>query len=274
MISRRAFFDWIVGGLCVAVFGRAHAQDRSQGSALQKPVTARISPYQAIENAASAMKPGDAGSVREVVDAIVAFPRIYRMPDVMAAIVKRRMIDAQIAYLDGKTPGTVDAAVVDAINALATTFDAPDYERVSLLQVQYMRDKLASGMPMLFKPVTPDLKVGEPNVPMSPLQTMFVMSILIDQKFSNGDYQKSPEEWDRDMYPRLVKKDQAMAQEVAELRRRIAAGEDVPKAQLRIGDNEPATLTFFFSLQRQIAAMSVTDGLKLFNETFARLGIQ
>ena len=217
------------------------------------------------------MKPGDLGSIRAVVDVIFAFPRQYRMPDVMAAIIKQRLIDAQTAYFDGKTAGTVDAAVVDAINSLATTFDTPDYARVSLLQVQYMRNLLATGMPMLFKPATPDLEVGGPNIPMSPLQAIFVMSLLIDQKMQNPDYQKPPAEWDRDVYPTLMRQDEARL----ELMRRIKAGE-IPKGepQYRVIVGPPFDGSLFFQLQRQIAAMSVADGLKLFNETFARLGIQ
>src|ERR1700719_4718689 len=72
----------------------------------------------------------------------------------------------------------------------------------SLLQVQFIRGRLASTMPMLFKPVKPDLKVGEPNVPMSPLEAIFVISVLIDQKIQNGEFQLSPAEWDRDVYTR------------------------------------------------------------------------
>jgi hypothetical protein len=49
------------------------------------------------------MKAGDSDSVRAIVEAIVNFPRVYRMPDIMAAVVKQRLIDAQMVYLDGKT---------------------------------------------------------------------------------------------------------------------------------------------------------------------------
>src|SRR5207248_118230 len=154
------------------------------------------SPYQAIEDAASAMKPGDKDSVRAVVDAVGNFPSLYRrMPDAMAAVVKQRVIDAQMAYLDGKTPGIVDGAVVDAINGLATAFETPDDGRVSLLQVQFFRSGLALGMPR-FLHSAPDTKADEPNPPMSPLQALFVMGLLIDQKLGNPDYQTAPAEWD------------------------------------------------------------------------------
>ena len=57
------------------------------------------------------VKPGDLDSIRGVVEAIFKFPRMYRMPDIMAAVVKQRLIDAQAAYFDGKTAGIVDGAV-------------------------------------------------------------------------------------------------------------------------------------------------------------------
>ena len=171
-------------------------------------------------------------------------------------------------------PLVTDAAVVDAINTLATRSRSPDYGRVSLLQVQFIRGNFASTMPMLFKPVKPDLKVGEPNVPMSPLQAIFVMSVLIDQKIQNGDFQLSPAEWDRDVYPRAMEQERARQ----ELQRRIASGEVQVQATFKLGVTVGALThpdgTLLRLLQQRILAMSVADGLKLFNDTFARLGIQ
>ena len=91
-------------------------------------------PTKEIEDAASAMKPGDSDSVRAVVESMFKVPGMYRMPDMMAAVVKQRIIDAQTAYLGGKTTGVTDGAVVDAINMLATTFQTPEYGMVSLLR--------------------------------------------------------------------------------------------------------------------------------------------
>jgi hypothetical protein len=218
------------------------------------------------------MKPGDQDSIRAVVEAMFKVPGMYRMPDIMAAVVKQRLIDAQRAYFDGKITGTTDSAVVDAINTLATAFETPDYGSVSLLQVQYLRSKLASLMPMLFKPVTPDLKVGEPNVPMSPVQAIFVMSILMDQKIQNGDFQLPPAEWDRDVYPRAMEQERARQ----ELQRRIESGEVQVqyKYEFKVGALTHADGTLLMLLQQRILAMSVADGLKLFNETFARLGVE
>lgn len=43
-----------------------------------------------IEDAASAMKAGDSDSIRAVVEAMFKFPGMYRLPDIMAAVVKQR----------------------------------------------------------------------------------------------------------------------------------------------------------------------------------------
>jgi hypothetical protein len=71
----------------------------------------------------------------------------------------------------------------------------------------------------------PDNKLGEADPPRSPLQAIWLMSLLIDQKIDNPDYQAIPAGWDRDYYPKLL--EQARAQDRArdELRRRIATGE-------------------------------------------------
>jgi hypothetical protein len=187
----------------------------------------------------------------------------------MEGIVKQRLIDAQTAYLDGQTTGVGDGAVVEALNALATAFDTPEYARVSLLQVRFFRSGMASLMPV-FMQSAPDTRSDEPNPPMSPLQAIFHMSQLIDQKLINPDYQATPAEWDRDFYPRLMEERRARQ----DLQRRIKAGEVQPKIEARLAvgsvrSNELENLVF-----QRIRAMSVTDGLKLFNETFARLGIK
>jgi hypothetical protein len=75
----------------------------------------------------------------------------------------------------------------------ATAFEAPDYGRVSFRQVQFVRGRLADLVPTLFKQVNPDL-----DVPMSPLEALYLMAVLIDQKIENEDYQVPPAQRDRD----------------------------------------------------------------------------
>jgi hypothetical protein len=271
MISRRTFLSRVAAsGLCSAVFGKAHAQDQQpqpRGQSVQNPgMLVMPTPYRDLLGAAVAMTPGDKDSIRALVEAMFKTPR-FQMPEVMAAVVKQRLIDAQVAYFNGKNLGVTDRAVMDAMNALATAFETPDYGRVSLLQVQFVRGRLADLVPPLFKQVNPDL-----DVPMSPLEAMYLMAVLIQQKMDNEAYQVSPAEWDRDVYPRAVEQDRARK----ELQRRIASGEVQPKFELQgrvnLGDTFKGTLIFM--LQKRIEAMSVMDGLKLFNDTFARLGIQ
>jgi len=73
----------------------------------------------------------------------------------MEAVVKQRLIDAQMAYIDGKAPGIVDGAIADAINSLATTFDAPDYGRVSLRQVRFFRSNMRWRCRYSYNPIRP-----------------------------------------------------------------------------------------------------------------------
>lgn len=232
-------------------------------------------PSKDLSGAAMAMTPGDKDSIRAVVEAMFKTPLIlgvrrFQMPEVMAAVVKQRLIDAQVAYFNGKNLGVTDGAVVDALNALAAAFETPDYGRVSLLQVQFVRGRLADLVPTLFKQVNPDF-----DVPMSPLEAMYLMAVVIQQKIENAAYQVPPAEWDRDVYPRAIEQDRAMK----ELRRRIASGEVQVQKKYTAVIGQPSNAgasngTLMLVLQRRIEAMSVMDGLKLFNETFARLGIR
>jgi len=280
IFSRRTLIGWLVAAMSGDLFRELLAQDPPPQTATSEApqILGYLrfgGPYQQIEVAASAMRPGDSDSIRAVVEEIVNYPRYYRMPDVMAAIVKQRLIDAQRDYFAGKNPGVVDGAIVDAINALATAFDTPGYARVSFLEVQFLRSRAVSAMPYLMGSA-PDTKLGEADPPMSPLQAIWLMSLLIDQKLDNPDYQAIPADWDRDYYPKLL--EQARAQDRArdELRRRIATGEGKAQTKYegRLIAGPPRSPELRFLLARRIREMSMADGLKLFNETFARLGIR
>jgi hypothetical protein len=280
IFSRRTLIGWLAAALNGDLLRELLAQDQPpQGATSVTPQVLGYlrfgGPYQQIEVAASAMRPGDSDSIRAVVEEIVNYTRYYRMPDVMAAIVKQRLIDAQRDYFVGKNAGVVDGAVVDAINALATAFDTPGYARVSLLEVQFLRSRVASAMPYLMRSA-PDTQLGEADPPMSPLQAIWLMSLLIDQKIDNPDYQAIPADWDRDYYPKLL--DRARAQDRAqdELRRRISTGEVKvgTKYEGRLVAGPPRSPELRLLLARRVREMSVADGLKLFNETFARLDIK
>jgi hypothetical protein len=271
--SRRAILGRLAAVFAAAVVG-IHAQDQlppTTGLSGQFSPPAnrfpRAGPYQAIEDAAALMKPGDPASLRAVAEAILAFPRIYTVPAMIAGVVKQRMIDTQNNYWAGKNAGTPDGAMVEAINTLASSLDMPDYARISLLQVQFFRGSLASQMPVFMRTV-PETVLDAPNPPMSPFQVLFLLPFLIDQKLINPDYQAPPAEWDRDFYPRLLR--QARTSE--ELRRRIAAGEVKPqfRASVRMSEAKP---NFEMSVRQRISRMSVSQRLRLFDDTWARLGI-
>jgi hypothetical protein len=276
-LPRRKLLHSISAAFFGAVFGKTGAQDQGPAETPRPqpnpsrtvPIDGvRATPYDPIEKAASAMKDGDADSVRAVVEAVFKFPHVFPLPEIMADVLKQRLMDAEIAYVSGKTTGVEESSVVEALNYLATTFETPDYARVSLLQVQLVRSNLHFFMP-IFMHAAPAAQVGEGNPPMSPLQSTMVMSSLISSKLLMADYQLPPAEWDRDAYPRLLEEERARQ----EFWRRIATGEAGARFQLT-GQPSALRVELMNLLRRRILAMSVADGLKLFNETFARLGIK
>jgi hypothetical protein len=278
-LPRRSFLSW-VSGLFVAAFSRADAQTQlpsaqppqaeQPSQPAQNPLLARIAPYQAVENATSVMKPDDVESVRAVVEAIFNVPRIYQIPEILADVAKQRLMDAQIAYLRGKTAGAQEASVVDALNTLAIQFELPEYGMVSLLQVQVVRVSLGSLMPVFMHSDSgPEIALGEPNPPMSPLQAIVTAAGLIDRKLGSPDYQVPPAEWDRDVYPRLAEQERA----AQEYRRRIAAGKIKPQLKARLTFRVIGPDNLLTIVRRGISSMSLADGLKRFDQTFAQLGI-
>src|SRR3954470_21837712 len=104
-LSRRSLLTAISAAFGAAFVRNSYSQTQAPpqaGPARTSTQLTGFEPYQTIEAAASRMKRGDSDSVRAVVEAMVAFPRVYRMPEIMAAVVKQRLIDAQMAYLEGK----------------------------------------------------------------------------------------------------------------------------------------------------------------------------
>ena len=278
-LTRRTFLSWIPAGLCAATFGKFRIQDKPRteqpsqaGQPVQSPQPAALPGLAAdlaIENAASLMKRDDPQSVRAVVEAIFKFRHSYQVPEVIASVVKQRLINAQIAYLDGRTAGTAEGNVVDALNRLTVEFALPAYGAVSLLQVQLTRVRCGTTMPVFMRSNTGlDIKLGEPNPPMSPLQTIETIATLIDEKLLAPDFQVPPAEWDRDVYPRLAEQ-QRVAEEV---RRRIAAGEVQSQMKARMTLVSTSD-DLRHAIQRRISSMPVADGLKQFNQTLTQLGI-
>lgn len=157
------------------------------------------SPSQEIEAKAKRAQNGDENSIRELTDSIFE-SYLAALPDAIRQHVKERLIRAEVKHRQGKK-GIKETNIVKAMNQLADVFGAPEYAKSSPLQVRVLRAKLKEELPSLISPedesqhglkkrVGHDLKAD-----VSPLEAITILTMLIQQKMLNPDWQLTPREY-------------------------------------------------------------------------------
>src|SRR6267143_7013970 len=100
----------------------------------------------------------------------------------------------------GLGKGVKEQSIVNFTNLLVVKFGLPDYVRTSQRQVRFMRMFLMLHNPIFMgqDAVRLDIQVGESiNEEMSPLQAVHVLLEVLGHKYSDENFQLTPEEWDR-----------------------------------------------------------------------------
>ncbi|MGO9642296.1 MAG: hypothetical protein ACLP1Y_13455 [Candidatus Acidiferrales bacterium] len=212
------------------------------------------SPHKTIEVAAAKESPDDEDSIGNVVDAVLNFPHICRLPDPLEAMIRSRLVSAEISYLRKTGPGVREEDVVDLLNDFADRFGAPEYAKTSLAQVRFIRMKLAIGEPLFMgsgTAVTPSRVGGSVSPVMSPTQAAHLILTLVDQKFMNSEFQVSPEKWD-----------------VSKVRR----APTTPGTSVTAESN-PKIREMYDLFFNRPQVLSLADGTGLLQEAFAKLKI-
>lgn len=164
-------------------------------------------------NAKAQRTSADEPAIRELTDEIfhqLALPEV----EVAASTVKDRLVRAELEYRSNHGGGVSERKLVNAFNKLARELDLPDYARVSLTQVRYMRVQLVPAFPTL-------MAQPKQRSQMSPLEATILGLVLVTQKLSNEDFQVAPEEWTKQRHQREVARWQAYRN-----------GDDVPKSDV------------------------------------------
>jgi hypothetical protein len=141
------------------------------------------------------------------------------------------------------------------------------------MQVRDLRMSLALSLPKFMGTgiARQGAAIGESISPtMGPSQAVHLMATLIDQKFHNPLFQATPEEWDQVSHQKFIDEVQASQERLA----RARANPGPPTGTLRAGAY-PAEKRRQLeeSLGRSISALTLTDGLNLIDQAFAKLGI-
>ncbi len=187
------------------------AQTATGGGSTTKMRNA-IETKQAIEAKARDERADDESSIQALASEIRSVTHAYpRLPSEIESLIRKRLVAAEMAYLQGKGQGVREEGIVRLIDLLATKFGAPDYVRTSPQQVRVLRMGLLLETPVFMGQGLSrrDMAVGDSISPvMSPLQAAHVTATLIDQKLLNPDYQVAPEEWDAKSYKKFSTKTQ------------------------------------------------------------------
>lgn len=260
MISRRAIFDWIIGGLCVAAFGRA-----------QGPPPPAPNP-----------NPNDFGTLDDLFKEMERVPIIPRMPALMESIVRERFDRAEKDYRRGKRAGVGEQDIADAYNFLATKLTVPDYAFTSPRQVRFVRMELAY-VPVLSKLMEIEEINESVGHAMSPVQAAYVLKALVEHKLVSPDYQVPPAEWDK-TYDSLMdglELGQAARKHAEQLRQqgtqpqgqyRVTVGG--PVGRLRSGQPRDTKYKELYDIMaRRISYLTPGDGFEILDRMFTTLGI-
>ena len=259
--------------LLLLVFSLGASQN-SSGQDSRSPGVNRMGPHQSIENKANLSNANDPKSVRALVDEVFNFPRTFpHLPSQLENVVKDRLVEAEILYKQGKRPGVEEQDIVESINNLAQKLGAPPHGETTRRQVRLLRMSLALAEPKFMGTglARSGAAIGESvSTTMGPAQAIHLMGSLIDQKFTNPDFQVTPQEWEAVNRQKFIDKLQISQQQLAQAR----AKPNTSTTTVTVRTYSPEKRRQMEeSLGRSISSLSLTDGLNLIDESFAKLRI-
>jgi hypothetical protein len=265
---------WLLEPVVLALFGISVIWSQRNAMAGQNPPTGQSRPYKSpwnkVDEQAKLENPSDGNSVLALVDDILDFPHSFgEIPPIMREIVEQHMVQAEINYKLGRTPGIPEKSVAQILNTLADKLELPDYARVSVHQVEVIRFGMELSMPAFMGPASSqneDTGGNSSAADLSPAQATHVLLVLIDQKMINPDYQLSPDEWEKTKYQPAM---DGMIK-YKELRDSGQLNKLVTHAEVRAYTLDHDLRT---QIYKAVSRMSLTDALDLVNQAFGVAGI-
>jgi len=132
------------------------------------------------------------GGEKEI-DALVDSYLMHSIAFPAGPSIRRRLVNAELAYRTKKQRPIGDGDVVKAMNVAAKKYMAPSFMRTTDAQVGLVKQVLERGAPAL-DTLSCENEGGDPNA-MSPAYAGLLLTFLATQKFVNGNYQIEPDVW-------------------------------------------------------------------------------
>lgn len=110
---------------------------------------------------------------------------------------RNNLINAELAYRNKQHPGVPDKRVVTVMNTLVKKINGPSFAYTNCAEVRRLRMSLIPVVPALFaRDLRPADQNGKAHIreEMSPVEALYLLARLVDQKTSNPDYQLTVQE--------------------------------------------------------------------------------
>lgn len=171
----------------------------------ERPVQATMKEKAAsMDSKAALASSGDEAAVRSLADAVFAQFGSAEMNDALS-VLKERVVIADISYRRDGKGGISEGQLVNSLNQFTKELGAPEFARVSVPQLRYLRTNLLTAYPS-FIGQSSERESGSLafSSEMSPLLATGLAMLLVTQKLSNEDFQVSPEEWAANQHQKEV----------------------------------------------------------------------
>lgn len=155
-----------------------------------------LHPHQRVNDLAKDVRNGNMDSAGEyVAELIKAAGFESELRGYPLTVIKDRVSRAEIDYRNGLSEGVDESKIVRTVNGLVTVFDLPVYTKTTPHEVTKLRLGLRAHFPEVIS--RPDGEAGRPQVlvgertstEMSPAEAVLVLSLMLQQKLANPEYQ-------------------------------------------------------------------------------------
>lgn len=174
---------------------------------------------------------------------------------------KDRVVRAEVNYRRTGKGGVKERDMAGALNGLAKQMGAPDYAKVNVRQVRFLRLNAMSVLPgLVTQPKGGQSKKSVIDSEMSPLEAVGMALFMGNQKLTNEDFQVPPAEWEAKRHQKEVAKWEAYKKGLGPL--------DDKRSEIIPADGNSRSRKL-----KGLAFQHRNDALNLVNESLDRLGI-
>ena len=141
--------------------------------------------YRCIDRNAQIAQNGDPDALARLAETILQFGGLSTVPESVLQQFQDRLVRSELKYRAGDRPGITEENIVRSANSFMNKLHAPEYAKTYPEEVTLLRQESRSGMPHF---VSPEGK------PMSPLESVYILDLLVYQKIFNETFLLTPTE--------------------------------------------------------------------------------